>query len=107
MRQRDRGWLLLPGLLLAALLPFVGTRLRGDADLDDLLEALSVAVPPATPRRQTALVVVAHPDDETLMMGGTLARLAAGGWRVVVLSVTRGEAGWIADRQLARRATLG
>jgi LmbE family N-acetylglucosaminyl deacetylase len=96
-------------LVLLALLPLAGTRLHGDGDgdLDDLIAALTVAAEPVRTRRETALVVVAHPDDETLMMGGTLARLAAGGWQVVVLSATRGEAGWVADPHLATRATLG
>jgi LmbE family N-acetylglucosaminyl deacetylase len=38
------------------------------------------------------LVVVAHPDDETLAVGGTLADLSASGVRVHVLSLTSGEA---------------
>lgn len=35
----------------------------------------------------------AHPDDETLLTGGTLARLAAEGNRVVLVVATAGEAG--------------
>ncbi|MEV6413607.1 PIG-L family deacetylase [Kribbella sp. NPDC051718] len=35
----------------------------------------------------------AHPDDEALLMGGTLARLAAQGHRVVLAVATDGEAG--------------
>lgn len=35
----------------------------------------------------------AHPDDEALLCGGTLARAAAEGHRVVVVTATRGEAG--------------
>ena len=35
----------------------------------------------------------AHPDDEALLMGGTLARLAAEGHRVVLAVATDGEAG--------------
>jgi LmbE family N-acetylglucosaminyl deacetylase len=38
------------------------------------------------------LVVVAHPDDETLALGGTLAELAAAGVHVRVVSLTSGEA---------------
>ncbi|MEO5709026.1 MAG: PIG-L family deacetylase [Nocardioidaceae bacterium] len=41
---------------------------------------------------QTLLVVVAHPDDETLAMGATIADLAASGVRVHVVSLTSGEA---------------
>lgn len=37
-----------------------------------------------------ALVVAAHPDDEVLGAGGTMARLAAEGWRVTVLIVADG-----------------
>lgn len=40
----------------------------------------------------TALVVAAHPDDEVLALGGTIARLAASGCRLRVVSVTDGEA---------------
>jgi bacillithiol biosynthesis deacetylase BshB1 len=37
--------------------------------------------------------ICAHPDDAELIMGGTLAREAAGGRRVAMLDLTRGEAG--------------
>jgi LmbE family N-acetylglucosaminyl deacetylase len=37
----------------------------------------------------------AHPDDESLSMGGTLARYAAAGEEVVVVAATRGEVGEI------------
>lgn len=39
------------------------------------------------------LVVVAHPDDESLACGATLARAGASGARTAVLTLTRGEAG--------------
>lgn len=42
---------------------------------------------------KSVLAVFAHPDDETYRAGGTLALLAAGGFRVNVLTATRGEAG--------------
>ena len=35
----------------------------------------------------------AHPDDEAIFTGGTMARLAADGWRVVLVVATRGELG--------------
>lgn len=42
---------------------------------------------------RTLLAVFAHPDDETFLAGGTLAKYAGNGWEVTVLSATRGEAG--------------
>jgi LmbE family N-acetylglucosaminyl deacetylase len=39
------------------------------------------------------LVVFAHPDDESFAVGGTLAKYAAEGVEVVIVSATRGEAG--------------
>ena len=39
------------------------------------------------------LAVFAHPDDETFLAGGTLAKYAAQGHDVFVASATRGEAG--------------
>ena len=39
------------------------------------------------------VVVLAHPDDESFGMGGTLAKYAAGGARVVLICATLGEAG--------------
>jgi LmbE family N-acetylglucosaminyl deacetylase len=52
------------------------------------------------------LVVVAHPDDEVLIAGGTLAACAAGGIPTGVVCLTRGEQGPIADPRLATRQTL-
>jgi LmbE family N-acetylglucosaminyl deacetylase len=43
------------------------------------------------------LCVVAHPDDETLGFGGTLARYAAEGVATVVVSARRGERCWQSD----------
>jgi LmbE family N-acetylglucosaminyl deacetylase len=40
----------------------------------------------------------AHPDDEVLLTGGTLARAAAQGHRVVLVVATDGEAGLASDR---------
>src|SRR5436305_7516470 len=53
------------------------------------------------------LGIFAHPDDESILVGGTLAACAAAGLEVAVLSLTRGERGGIADRSLATRQTLG
>ena len=40
------------------------------------------------------LFVFAHPDDESLACGGTIARLSRRGHRVTVVSVTRGQNGY-------------
>src|SRR5437764_10430781 len=47
----------------------------------------------------TLLAVHAHPDDETLATGGTLARAAAEGVRTVVVTCTTGDLGFPGDRQ--------
>jgi hypothetical protein len=47
----------------------------------------------ASQMKHSLLVVTAHPDDEGFPMGGTLAKYAAEGARVVLVSATRGEAG--------------
>jgi LmbE family N-acetylglucosaminyl deacetylase len=60
--------------------------------------------------RPTILAVHGHPDDETVHLGGTLARYAAQGTRVVCVTATRGELGQIVDPALAtpeNRARLG
>jgi LmbE family N-acetylglucosaminyl deacetylase len=44
-------------------------------------------------RECTIVAFHAHPDDETLLTGGTLARAAAEGHRVVLVTATLGEAG--------------
>lgn len=43
--------------------------------------------------RRRLLAIFAHPDDETFLSGGTLAKLAAQGWDVRVISATYGENG--------------
>src|SRR2546430_3016808 len=43
----------------------------------------------------------AHPDDETIATGGTLAKAAAQGHRVVIVIATRGEHGEVAEGVLA------
>jgi LmbE family N-acetylglucosaminyl deacetylase len=42
---------------------------------------------------RTVLAVFAHPDDESLACGGTLARLSDGGARVVLMCASHGERG--------------
>ena len=56
--------------------------------------------------RSTLMVVFAHPDDEAFGSGGTLARYAAQGHDVYVVTATRGEAGQIAEPDLATAASL-
>jgi LmbE family N-acetylglucosaminyl deacetylase len=57
--------------------------------------------------RPLLLALVAHPDDESLIAGGTLARAARAGTDTAVVSLTRGELGPIADPSLASQETLG
>jgi LmbE family N-acetylglucosaminyl deacetylase len=47
------------------------------------------------PRIPTLLTVHAHPDDETIGTGGTMAKAVADGRRVVLITATRGEMGEI------------
>ena len=48
-----------------------------------------------TPHVPTLMTVHAHPDDETITTGGTMAKAVAAGRRVVVVTATRGEMGEI------------
>jgi len=50
--------------------------------------------------RRTLLAVHAHPDDETITMGGTLARCSAEGVRTVVVTCTTGDLGEVLDPTL-------
>ena len=56
--------------------------------------------------KPTLLAVFAHPDDEAFGTGGTLARYAAEGCNVYLVTATRGEAGEIAPPSLATPANL-
>src|SRR5665213_4026692 len=49
----------------------------------------------------------AHPDDEAIATGGTMASLAEQGHRVVLVTATRGELGEVSDGLLATGETLG
>jgi N-acetyl-1-D-myo-inositol-2-amino-2-deoxy-alpha-D-glucopyranoside deacetylase len=58
---------------------------------------MSDALPtsPATPHIPTLMTVHAHPDDETIGTGGSMAKAVAEGRRVVLVTCTRGEMGEI------------
>lgn len=56
---------------------------------------------------QTLLVIGAHPDDETMFAGGTLAWAAGRGLLVQVLGVTRGEGGDRGEPPVTTQEHLG
>lgn len=56
---------------------------------------------------RTILAVFAHPDDESLACGGTLALASDAGARVVLLCASRGERGSISDPALVPDGDLG
>jgi LmbE family N-acetylglucosaminyl deacetylase len=56
---------------------------------------------------RTILALFAHPDDESLACGGTLARISDAGARVVLYCASRGEAGSTADPALVPDGDLG
>jgi LmbE family N-acetylglucosaminyl deacetylase len=63
---------------------------------------------PCNPDNRLGLLAVfAHPDDESLAMGGTIARYAHAGVDVSLVCATRGEWGIISDPTLATRENLG
>jgi LmbE family N-acetylglucosaminyl deacetylase len=55
----------------------------------------------------TVVFLHAHPDDECILTGGTMAKLAAAGHRVVLVAATRGEQGEVAPGFLAEGESLG
>ena len=57
-------------------------------------------------KRLILLAVFAHPDDEAFGTGGTLSKYAAEGCEVHLVTATRGEAGEIAEPDLATAADL-
>ena len=61
----------------------------------------------ATATRLRILGLFAHPDDEVFVAGGALAKYAAEGAEIMVISSTRGQAGQIRDSTIATRRTLG
>lgn len=50
------------------------------------------------------LAILAHPDDESFAIGGTLAKYAHQGIQVVLLTATRGEAGILGTKPEAAGA---
>jgi LmbE family N-acetylglucosaminyl deacetylase len=56
---------------------------------------------------RTILAVFAHPDDESLACGGTLARAADAGARVVLICASKGEGGSISEPSLVPDGNLG
>lgn len=56
---------------------------------------------------RTILGIFAHPDDESLGCGGTLARAADAGARVLLFCASRGEAGSTSDSALVPDGDLG
>lgn len=63
------------------------------ADAESAMDSLD------TPRR--LLLVHAHPDDETIATGATMARYAAAGAQVTLVTCTRGEQGEVIPPELA------
>jgi N-acetyl-1-D-myo-inositol-2-amino-2-deoxy-alpha-D-glucopyranoside deacetylase len=57
-------------------------------------------------QRLTLLAVFAHPDDEAFGLGGSLSKYAAEGCEVYLVTATRGEAGQIAEPDMATPANL-
>jgi len=57
--------------------------------------------------RETLLCIVTHPDDETMLTGGTLAMLAGRGVAVHILCATRGEGGEVGEPPVCAREELG
>src|SRR5690554_4093828 len=55
----------------------------------------------------TVLAIAAHPDDETMLAGGTLAMYAEQGHDVYILATTRGEGGECGEPPICERAALG
>lgn len=58
-------------------------------------------------RNPTILAFFAHPDDETMLAGGTLALLAESGADVHYLCATRGEGGEVGEPPLCAQDELG
>src|SRR3954452_4150387 len=55
----------------------------------------------------TVVFFHAHPDDEAIATGGTMAKLAAAGHRIVLVTATRGEHGEVEEGFLDEGEALG
>jgi N-acetylglucosamine malate deacetylase 2 len=58
-------------------------------------------------KKMNVICFAAHPDDETMLCGGTLALLAARGAKVHIACLTRGEGGEMGEPPLTTREQLG
>jgi len=67
---------------------------------------VATSKPLASPRMATAVFFHAHPDDEAIATAGTMALMAAGGHRVVLVTATRGELGEVPEGFLDPGETL-
>ena len=56
---------------------------------------------------KTLLLVFAHPDDESFVCGGTIAKYVQSGWQVHLICATRGEAGNFGPYKDKSREELG
>lgn len=45
------------------------------------------------------MCILAHPDDESLGLGGVLAKYAAEGVKIYLVTATRGERGWVGEQE--------
>lgn len=63
-------------------------------------------MPKAAANKKTILAVLAHPDDESFGMGGTLAYYASKGAAVHLICATRGEAGTVDPTFLQKYKTI-
>lgn len=53
------------------------------------------------------IFVFAHPDDESFSSGGTIAKLAEKGEKIILVTATKGEAGEVGDPPICTQKNLG
>lgn len=61
---------------------------------------ISSGLTPHDLKSPSLLAVFAHPDDESMGMGGVLAKLSAKGVQTHLICASRGERGWFGPRDL-------